>query len=1367
MQFDIQSSDREPLAAQTRVALDGKYYVIDQLVGQGGFALLYLAHREGDSHRVAIKELYPRRSPYGIVYRSESGKITILDPFTGEADRTGIWDELISVFEHEVKMAKRASQVYGEDGTLLPQNNRDVLDTSGPFQDERGNWYVLIDTAQGTPFSDLIQKGWIKEGDRVVSNGYLKEILAVLIGVARRLSVLHHSNYLLHLDLSPGNIYLVSVEGGTELRPHIIDYGSAMDCKNPPSGHRYTVNPFSAPEISALADLDGGPSTFYQADESSDTYSLVNILYYALTGEVYSALSIFDRSWQERITNEYAFDCPDGKRFSFADKLIDFLRKGLSADRSKRFCSADELCKELEKLAAHLPDLLGQLSDSERMSSVLLDRWPLYRFRDEAGNIHVLCLGSGEFVFRMVLSMISVGQMLDGRLYIHVVSADADNLRARLRVQAPTLEQYSNLVEGTELIRRYVDFTFETVNDLTDEICCTEVCERYAQCRYVVVSLGSNQRNTDAGRMAAKAFSAAQDSAERVVLYYNEEDAARNTRGTIPLQGIQENVHLIGFGEHSSRDYSKALRNLGRSALRLSHLYKRLYDPRLSLRDSAKEFMLDGYSQRSSVSSALHLPYKLASLGIDPGLAPAKVISAYFEALKTHRDQLLVLEHRRWLMYMIAEGYRKPTMEDLEAYAFRNGNAAFKNKDKLLHHCLAPFEDGTRKLSQLSHDEWDRYDASSIESAPYEEFDKMSLRLHLLAKEIAQGKVGGSYPLMHDCQELERYIIRAESLDQQYLDLKEALSDLQRSPAKPSAELEKLDLLEAALKEQGIGAEQDLEKIRFDLKVYQEYGGYKDYKESDEKIVAYLPWLLYADRDLSLVKLCGRTLTDDLLAPLLLEPSQLIYYGAEDDERMDRVFAFLGKHGLRCKPRFHRAAQRTELEAVIRRLEQLCMSLDNCVIDGTGCQNELHLAAAVMLAQRHPEIALICCNEEDQSVTNIIGFDAAPVYRLKTSVSAEEAFALYGAESDAEEKRYMRQLYAQTEQFWSFYQQHKRDWQQISAFFGNYGAGSAELYLPKPLESKTVWKSISRAIPKSFSTRLNLEESLRSLAEQGYLRNLRFEEQSEFVNLYFEYPSVFASRIYRFLEHLPFTLAPFRFFMDSKNDAGMLQSGSFVLIMDAGFDYSDHRQSPDLRQKVRFKYRDIIPALQELEKMGLIREFEYGFPPEEPSGKYRIQFYYTSMAAKELLAVSGNVLEAMAWRAAKGTGRFDDCRPNFFFQWKGASVTNELDLILTRGLTTMIVSCKTAKYNKQHLYEVRYLADRFSLGSKAVILYSSDLAVDDNGRLTRDVSSVKERARAMGVYLIDMNALSETGSVAERLGAEFVRILEDKDTHQS
>ena len=79
---------------------------------------------------------------------------------------------------------------------------------------------------------------------------------------------------------------------------------------------------------------------------------------------------------------------------------------------------------------------------------------------------------------------------------------------------------------------------------------------------------------------------------------------------------------------------------------------------------------------------------------------------------------------------------------------------------------------------------------------------------------------------------------------------------------------------------------------------------------------------------------------------------------------------------------------------------------------------------------------------------------------------------------------------------------------------------------------------------------------------------------------------------------------------------------------------------------------------------------------------------------------------------------------------------DELDVVMTKGITTLVCSCKTSKMCKEHLYEIESLARRFSVKSKPVIIYSSDQSIE-NGEISNNTNAVIERAKEMGVYLID------------------------------
>ena len=64
------------------------------------------------------------------------------------------------------------------------------------------------------------------------------------------------------------------------------------------------------------------------------------------------------------------------------------------------------------------------------------------------------------------------------------------------------------------------------------------------------------------------------------------------------------------------------------------------------------------------------------------------------------------------------------------------------------------------------------------------------------------------------------------------------------------------------------------------------------------------------------------------------------------------------------------------------------------------------------------------------------------------------------------------------------------------------------------------------------------------------------------------------------------------------------------------------------------------------------------------------------------------------------------------------------------------------------------LANRFSVNTKPVIIYSSDKAYDD-GKITSSTTAIRERAKEMGIYLIDKDMLNDN------LGKELIRIAKE------
>lgn len=1379
------SDTRQPLAVNSIVEADkNRRYVIDKRIGSGGFSLMYIAHLEGTSRYVALKELFPRHIENGVVERREDGKIVIYDPLTDTiaSDNTDAWDEVAKYLYREVELTKKAASVYDTAGKRDTQNNPDVLHVSKPFRDTSGNLYIAIDTAQGEALADLIHRGFVRnESGEVLINGNLSEILQILKETARLLARLHGDNKMFHLDISPDNIYLTSSGAGTGLTPHIIDYGSAYDTENPDekTGHCFTCNPYSAPEIMALAELNDQDAG-YCPDASSDTYAIVSILFYALTGRVYSTEMLFNQSWKARIREEYPpEEYETAPEDTFASCLISFFEQGLSADQTARFTTANALFAALSALqkAYHSSgNLFSQIEPDELMSYTILDKYPLYTYQGEEGDLDVLCLGSGVFVRRMILSMLSCGQMIGSHLNIHVVSAEP--FEKALLAQAPELERYSNLGAGMSN-EEYVSFTYEYVQDLLQPEACAQVAKTYPNCRYIIISLGSNNKNIDLARMYAKNISDLHTGKKVVIHYYASEDAARNVRTEVSGEGISGNVELIPFGGEMST-YAATVRSLARRALRVNYLYDKLENPRIALEDSARKFVKNAYGQRSSCASALHLKYKLASI-INPSSSTnhRAIIPAYLKALEgPERGALLELEHRRWLMYMIADGYRCPTMDQIDGYGFRGTvagfNASFKDTANKWHHCLVScLPDGLRLPE--SHTEWDQYKSyDDIDATGFDELDKMSLKVHLLAKKrIALPATGKK--LKDDFQNgvgvyLERQAADLSELAaadpakqdesplldrlcEQYDEMEKALSALAEFGLYTD-EADRLEALEYAFKEIGIDASDGFRNVRRDLEIYIEFARYRDYKAPDATIVDNLLWLLYADNEMTLIKLNGRTMSDNITGPLILEPKNLIYFGKEPDPY---ILEFLRAHGNRGSIVF-KPCQATGAETVYQELARLRSRVSgSCVIDITG-GDELFVAAAVRLAQGDKTVAVIRSDEGTQRIENIMGFHRAGAYQLHTNISADEVYALYGAQQIPVDNGYMLKLNQYAMQLWGFYQKHQSDWEMISAFFAARGRGSSEFWIKDlQITDQTEWRPYSRTVKKFEWEMAGLSAVFKKMEEAGFLKDLSIDtSSSRFVTASFQYPCnttgfdpVFSQFNTFFGKKLAIEF-PLMLSIKNSTEKGLsvdINSGYQVDIMDKKSCYYEDWRTGTRKQ---FPYASVVPALVDLQNAGLITDLEYNVVPEQLPAM--IKYIYNDLAVKDCLITAGNVLELYTWSAARQTGYFDDCRANLSFQWK-EGVKNELDLILTKGLTTLVVSCKTAKFKKEHLYEIKYLTERFSLNSKAVILYSSTQAVDEDGHLTYDTTAIEDRAKAMGVYLVKVNklGLQQLGKVFEAI----------------
>ena len=132
-------------------------------------------------------------------------------------------------------------------------------------------------------------------------------------------------------------------------------------------------------------------------------------------------------------------------------------------------------------------------------------------------------------------------------------------------------------------------------------------------------------------------------------------------------------------------------------------------------------------------------------------------------------------------------------------------------------------------------------------------------------------------------------------------------------------------------------------------------------------------------------------------------------------------------------------------------------------------------------------------------------------------------------------------------------------------------------------------------------------------------------------------------------------------------------------------------------------------------------------------------FRYKNEACRELVNKTGLLLELFVRSAAAETGRFSDVRQGVRFDWDGTlsdagaadGTTNEIDVVLVCNFTVFYISCKSGQFDRNALYELDAVANRFDVGNLRKILICKDIdqsnavrARDMNIKVISDIGSV-------------------------------------------
>ena len=225
--------------------LQGGKYIIERVLGQGGFGITYLATHSILEKHVAIKEFFPKDF---CERNGNTSHITL-----GNANTSELVAKLKEKF---LKEAKNISKL----------NHPNIVAIHDIFE-ENGTAYYLMDYIDGVSLNERIKSsGAMPEADAL---SYIKAIRSAIAYM--------HTKSMNHLDIKPANIMLRESDD----TPILIDFGLAKQYDS--TGEQTSTTPVGISHGYAPIEQyrPGGVSTF---TPQTDVYALGATLFALLSG---------------------------------------------------------------------------------------------------------------------------------------------------------------------------------------------------------------------------------------------------------------------------------------------------------------------------------------------------------------------------------------------------------------------------------------------------------------------------------------------------------------------------------------------------------------------------------------------------------------------------------------------------------------------------------------------------------------------------------------------------------------------------------------------------------------------------------------------------------------------------------------------------------------------------------------------------------------------------------------------------------------------------------------------------------------------------------------------------------------------------
>ena len=892
------------------------FLIQERLPGAGASAVCYRASYEGGSCGI-LKEFYPLDVPS--LVRDADGQILRC---TGTEEDRRVFEQLLEEYVAPYRMLQEARR-QDELATFLPPF--EIYYGSDADCHPIGTVYIWSPEPRLETFDRVCDE--IHAHPTVRPEYHLLHVLYAMESLVKCVLALHKAG-LIHRDIKPSNFGFV--KRGDELLTQSIslfDVDTICSVYHVPTGVARFSEGFAEPEVKTmspcpLTDIFSIGATLFHAiivcEEARAGGDLYHPAFYAQLRQMVDS--------SELITASETNSHPHLRAI-----LTRILQKTLCLRRDRYQCCEALLADVQRALYYVIPaELSGKghpaqqwiLADADQLRELdcrsenhstpalqhLLYTVPLYAdCPPEQKALDVLVIGFGKYGQRFLDIVLQIGQMPGKQLSVTVVSDSAEDKAVYLN-ERPELGRF-----------------FDVDGSLPDDPEC------YGAIRFVTHTLPADAPADNAaflhslfpaGSTPDYAFVAVGQDSLTLSLAASVQPFCRTCfvwEGKALALAEYGEMHPVYVNADISRD--AFFTELERMAFNVHLLWNKHL--RIPFRALRKDFRKP-YHYNSCISFVLSVQYKMYAIGIRSqnrtAEEQAQAYLAYISAHETQKNELIWLEHRRWVTEKLCAGYR--CMTNLEECA------RGQTKDERLkrHICIvrsrpdaglsAP--DWTTKEGLPDPDKWDHPVPEALERL--DALDRMSVELHLMYRRHAEEQglsnvlvsaVTGQTEQDPACaaafRELLHCMHQIQSAHRDSLRLYEGLRTACLSSVRASS------ILRRSGQRTLLRLMDSLHEQFYPVMAAQMY---RDYKKDDAVLVEGIPFILtYSHAVCMMIPYSAGNPTavfDNLAAACIIRPDRLLYlaYCQDDAElralrrTLPRLTGYMSRREMHAKAEF-------------------------------------------------------------------------------------------------------------------------------------------------------------------------------------------------------------------------------------------------------------------------------------------------------------------------------------------------------------------------------------------------------------------------------------------------------------------------------